>query len=194
MTALIEHLEHYLGPIVHGWKRDFRARDVPFQVAEFALGPVAECSTFSTIGLSKFPLKSRQTGRAIRHELVMLSRRGSELPGIPGILQQVGTEAIRTQSAYLRGDVIGPRGPIVEGSQLEALYVTMPSYFPDGFATCKAIGLGTVLFVWLVPITRDEGLFAREAGWSSFEDHLVSEDPDILDPRRPGLRLAGKVN
>jgi hypothetical protein len=111
----------------------------------------------------------------------MLARADGVPLNLPSILQQVAVEAVRRGLAYLRGDVLGPRGLLFSGTTLEALYVSIPVYFPDAFATARTEKLGEVIFAWLIPITRSESDYVFSNGWHRFEEKLVLEDPDLLD-------------
>src|SRR5262249_44332691 len=145
--ALITHLEAHLGQIQGGWQRDPDKRKLLFQIVRFAHGPVPGTKALTTLGLSNHPLKSRVSEKIIRCELVMLVRNGSK--SLPGILQQVAMEMLQSRFAVLRGDVLGPRGPLVDGSKMQALYASNPVYFPETFAACRSESLGTIIFIWL---------------------------------------------
>lgn len=95
---------------------------------------------------------------------------------------------LKTHQALLRGSVIGPAGALVPGSELTALYVTMPSYFPVDFATYPSDD-GDIAIAWLVPITSNEANFVAKYGWDPFEDALVEQDPDLVDFHRPEMEL-----
>ncbi len=182
--SLPQHLEKYLGTIRSGWSQDADGRKVPFSVVDFAQGPRPKTVTFSTLGLSKTPLHSRTTGKTIHHELVIALPESMRQGPVPGILQQVGQGLIADGHALLRGDVIGPRGPLFSDSpKMEALYASPPVYFPDGFATYHDEDRD-IVFVWLIPIARAEAEFIRTLGWNRFEDELVRANPDLTDPGR----------
>jgi Suppressor of fused protein (SUFU) len=186
VPSIITHLEKYCGPIVSGWSCDPDGARMPFQIVRMERGPIAETITHSTLGLGKIPLKSRSSQKVIRQELVMLSRSTATPQNLPALLQQLGTKALQREYAYLRGDVIGPRGHLLSNSTVTALYVSVPVYFPEEFANVEAED-GTVIFAWLVPITDQEARFVSETGWDEFEAKLEQEDPDLLDFRRHSL-------
>jgi hypothetical protein len=170
---VIEHLECHCGPIVEGWTSDADGNDAPFQIVKMRGGPIDGSIAFSTLGLSNIPLRSPapKSSKLIRHELVMLARH--EVPAnLPAVLQQVAAEAIGNGLAYLRGDVLGPRGLLFHGTTLEALYVSMPVYFGDAFASVRTEKLGEVIFAWLIPITRSEANYVVSNGWDRFEEKL----------------------
>lgn len=186
MKNLIEHLESHLGQIDVGWK-DSDGTAWPFQVLRFLGGPIANTVTYSTLGLSDTALPSPVSGKQVRHELLFMARPAFCDRNIPAILHQVGMEAITSRRAYLRGDVIGPRGALISGTDMEALYVSLPVYLPDSFATYKSPEGISCIFAWLVPITSQEAAFAKTKGWETFEDRLASVDPDLLDLRRKSI-------
>ncbi|GAA1662735.1 suppressor of fused domain protein [Fodinicola feengrottensis] len=182
---LTSHYERFLGAIDAGWRADADGRSVPFQVARYS-GVIAGGTAFTTLGLSGWELKSRSSEKTIRLELMMLVGSTLQSNTIPGLLQQVGLETIESNSALLRGDVIGPRGKLFAGSNMDALYVAAPVYLPDEFAICETEA-GPTVTCWVVPISHDEAHFVIQEGWSRFEDRLVELNPDLVDVMRPSL-------
>ncbi|CAM4210760.1 hypothetical protein PAEN110709_01745 [Paenibacillus endophyticus] len=91
---------------------------------------------------------------------------------------------MRSQIAYLRGDIIGPFGTLFEGTELVALYVTTPVYFPDSFHTYDTTNDISIVQAWLVPITLNEASYVKENGWEAFEDKLEELDPDLKNYKR----------
>jgi hypothetical protein len=187
MTGVIEHLESFCGPIVEGWRLDPDGKQMPFQVVRLERGHIAGTVAFSTLGLSNYPLRSATSPQVIRHELLMLARRDSASSNLPAVLHQVGAEALARESAYLRGEIIGPRGMLFTGSALEALFVSAPVYFPKEFFGTSTQKIGRVIFAWLVPITTKEAGFVTTNGWSKFEDLLSQRQPDLLDYQRHSI-------
>ncbi|GAB3938473.1 hypothetical protein GCM10029976_053010 [Kribbella albertanoniae] len=162
---------------------------MPFQIARFSGGSDAGSVGYATLGLSRYPLLSPTSGRTIRQELLMLVPAESVAADrVASLLLQVGSMALARQRPLLRGNVIGPAGAIVPTSVLTALYVTMPVYFADEFATFAGAD-GDVLVAWLVPITTGEADFIADRGWDAFEDQLVEQDPDLVDFHRSGIKL-----
>lgn len=181
---LVRHLEAHLGTILHGWSLDADGDTVPFQVVELSDGKEPSVHTYSTLGLSNHPLQSRVSNKEIRCELVMVARNGSD--AIPGVLQQVGRGLIQEGHALLRGDVIGPRNPLISGSSMSALYASIPVYFPNSFATCDS-AQGPIVFIWLIPIAQKEASYIQENGWNAFEKLLVNCDLDLSDLFRDSI-------
>lgn len=185
--GLPDHLERFLGTIRSGWTKDAEGRKMPFSVAEFSNGPRSNTVTFSTLGLSKVPLHAVTALTHVYEELVIVVPDSLRVGPVPGILQQIGQEAISRGRAVLRGDMIGPRGPLFSpDSQMEAFYAANPLCFPDEFASYRE-GDREVVLLWLMPISRNEAEFVRAHGWSRFEDELVKAELDLTDLRRRTL-------
>ena len=188
---IVSHFETHLGPMMGGWERGADGKKVPFTVVRFDSTPFKGCSAFATIGLSKYPLHSSTSTNVIRQELFMIVRDSTTL-GIPSLLQTIGCHLIDDCKALLRGEVVGPRGPLWNGSKLEAVYATIPTYLPDEFAACDLEDGSRCAIAWLIPVTRKESAFIRSHGWDAFEAILVQEDPDLLAPNRDDMaRICG---
>jgi hypothetical protein len=183
---VISHIEKFCGPIVQGWSCDADGNKMPFQIIQMQGGPIAATTTYATLGLGKIPLRARNADRVIRQELVILSRSNAIPENLPVLLQDVAMEAVQRNYAYARGEVIGPRGPLFQGSSVAALYVAIPVYFPQEFSTVE-YDVGRAIFAWLVPITDQEASLINEIGWGRFETRLASQDPDLLDFRRASI-------
>ena len=183
---LISHIEKFCGPIVGGWPNDADGNKMPFQIVQMQGGPIAGTTTYATLGLGKIPLRAHASDQVIRHELVMLARSDSVPENLPALLQQVAMEALQRNHAYLRGEVIRPRGSLFSGSTVTALYVAIPVYFPQEFRSVEC-DVGRAIFAWLVPISDEEVSVIDEIGWGEFETMLASQDPDLLDFRRASI-------
>jgi hypothetical protein len=177
-------MESYLGRIDVGWSVDGEGGRLNFQVVRFS-ADVAGGIPFSTLGVSRYRLKS-PSANVIRQELLMLVPRSLGDGPVPSILRQVGEDVIKSGTALLRGDVIGPKGKVFDRSTMEALYVASPVYLPDGFAVCQTSD-DPVVMTWLVPITHAEAHFIFANGWSKFEDYLVEFDPDLVNIYRESI-------
>jgi Suppressor of fused protein (SUFU) len=71
---------------------------------------------------------------------------------------------------------------------MEALYVTLPVYFPNEFFTSEEES-HTVVIAWLVPISASEAHYIVHHGWADFEDRLAEQDPDLTDFGRQPILL-----
>ncbi|GAA2114870.1 suppressor of fused domain protein [Actinomadura alba] len=189
---LIDHLESRLGRIMHGWSYNPDGRPMPFRVAECSGGELPNVNTYVTVGLSETHLPSRVSDKSIHQEL-MISVPSDQADGpYPALLQQIGCHLIREESALLRGDVVGPYGPILEGSPLEAFYASLPVHHDNDFAVVEPDEEGrafAIALTWLIPISRSEADYVAKLGWDAFESELEHKQPDLLDPRRAEMAL-----
>lgn len=189
--GLIEHLERHCGPIVGGLAGDVEGSKAPFQVVQMLRAPMQGAAVLSTLGLSNHALHTA-TGKKLRIELVMLHRELDRATNLPGVMQQIGAEVLRSHHGPSRGDVFGPRGPLRPAATVEALYVASPVYFPESFHFYVPDGAtAPIVIAWLVPITPAEVRFVRQTGWSQFEKELAKQNPDLLDFRRGSIALPG---
>jgi hypothetical protein len=184
--TIIEHLERFLGEIEVGWSRNADGEKMPFQVVRFDHGDRPDTVAFSTLGLSRHALHNWSTGQEVRQELMVIVPRSMSDAPVPALLQQVGEEALSDHHAYLRGQVIGPRGQLFN-TAMEALLVSAPVYLPDEFATCSDEIGNLVVIAWLVPISRQEAEYVGHTGLREFEDRLLEAQPDLTDPFRASL-------
>ncbi|KGP90300.1 hypothetical protein N780_05985 [Pontibacillus chungwhensis BH030062] len=187
MNKFINFLENHLGEIECGWSKNEDDEELPFQVVKYGNGPFEGTVTYSTLGLSNFPFVSYMSEKEIHQELIFVADSSIGDINIPSLLQQVGLMIFQKNRALLRGDVIGPYGSLFNNSKLEALYSTMPVYFPDDFHSYSVNEDITIVMTWLIPITSKEALFVEENGWSSFEDKLEDLDPDLIDFNRESI-------
>jgi len=185
--ALMKHIEDHLGPILAGWTTDPDGNKQPFQIV-ICNSPVAGAKVLLTLGLSSKPLWTEAQGLR-RQEMLMMFRETDKPRSLPVVLQELALQAWSRDQAFALGDVIGPRGPIVEGGTVSAFFVAPPAYLPESFAFVRGIGpvRATVLFGWLVPIAETEAAFVRANGAEAFEDELMSSSPDLLDFRRASI-------
>jgi hypothetical protein len=175
-----KHLEHHLGPIKRGWSSASGPEDI--QVCCFPGQPDASASTYATLGLSHHVLKMKDA-REVRQELVMSFHTEHAPEALPSLLFHVAERMIREHAALLRGEVISLGHPVVPGTEMTALYASLPVLLPDDFATFSGTSPTTV-FVWLFPILPAEARYIADHGWSAFEDALEQRSPDLLDPHR----------
>jgi hypothetical protein len=184
--SLPRHLENYLGEIEAGWQEHSAGGAMSFQTARFPKGSGPGTVSFATLGLShhQLPGKTKQ----IRQEFLMIVQESLEHHPVARIMQNVGEGVLGAHRALLRGDVVDFGSPLFRGSEMEALYVAIPVYFPDEFSVFKEDGKSIVI-AWLVPIYRNEVNYIRANGWPAFEGCLVENDPDLTDVYRPPLPI-----
>lgn len=180
MRDLVEHLEYYLGDIVSGYSKDEEHRKLPFQIARFENAP-PDTVTLVTLGFSAARLAIGLSARHVRQEYLMTVSAGWDSGNLPAVLHQVAMEAYAKGAAFVRGQVIGPRGILIAGTAIEALYVTLPVYFPEEFHVFKPEEGEPIVLAWLVPITAAEARYVERSGCEAFEDLLSELDPDLRD-------------
>lgn len=184
-TAFIDHIEKYLGAIQHGWKTSPDGEPMKFQVIECLGGELAQARVFSTLGLSDFPLRSAASDKLIRHELLIAVPDSFEHRNIPAVLQQLASDVLKRESAYLRGEVVERNNPIFSGKPFHAFYAAIPIILPEKFGTFLFGGGDQAVFVWMVPITKLEASYVRSKGWSKFEALMEGHKADLVDLDRP---------
>ncbi len=180
---ILSHLERHLGTMAGGISGE--TTGLPIPIGCFDQLPLRGSVAYATLGLSHHRLDGAgRDGQDVRMELLAMLNTGPRARLFPAIVVDVVSEMLTSHRALLRGEVIGPRGALWPGSQLEALYVTAPVYLDDSFAKV-ALGDGTdCIIAWLVPISTREAAFVGTHGWRRFEELLATEDPDLLDPDR----------
>ncbi|GAA0794045.1 suppressor of fused domain protein [Spirilliplanes yamanashiensis] len=185
MSDLVVHLESYLGPIVAGSGGGERTPE-GVQVLRYGPDrPFDGALTLTTLGLSNHHLA--QPGGAGLHQELVLHLPAADPPrNAAAVLFQVAGQLVRSGRGLLRGEVLGPHGPVFGTGTVTALYAAAPGYVPDGFGVCR-MPARTVVLTWLVPITAAEAAFVAARGWQAFERALVAEDPDLTDLGRASL-------
>jgi Suppressor of fused protein (SUFU) len=174
-SSLISHMETFLGSIECGWKVEDALH--AFQIVKCSLGSeVALC----TLGLSDFPLVSRASGKRIRHELLFLFKE-TEPKNSPTLLQELALSATSHNSAFLQGEVISRSGVAFAGTKFTSFCAISPAILPDEFAVFSDYQLGSIVFVWMVPITANEAAYVREHGWSRLESIFIDKGIDLTD-------------
>ncbi|MFE2424084.1 suppressor of fused domain protein [Streptomyces hokutonensis] len=134
----------------------------------------------TTSSCTRQPAEGRRRARFALPSRVASAARSSAAGSVAGQLVASG-------QAIMRGDVVPLPAPL-PGGLMTSLYAGLPVYFDDDFSVTVENG-SDVAIVWLIPITAEETAFIREKGWEAFEEALVRQDPDLLDPDRPQLDL-----
>ena len=188
MTELIAHLESHLGAISGGTNGD-ESTPEGLQVAWFGANrPYTGVTTIATLGLSRHHL-AQSGSKGLHQELLMHLPMASQPRNAAGLLLQVAAELLLRGRGLLRGEVIGPRGPLIGSGQMTALNAAAPGYLPPGFDICDT-GTITIVMTWLIPITATEAHYVHTQGWPAFEETLAAEDPDLADLSRSPVTAA----
>jgi hypothetical protein len=179
---MIRHLESHLGKIYSGWQDN---SDNKLQVVLFKNQPQFGISTYSTLGLSDFILDLKGE-KKVRQEFIFSIYERYESPIIAQHLTSFSEGVIKTGKGLLRGEVIGPGKPFINGSQLVGLYASSPAFFEDSFHIYEGMN-PPVVFVWLMPLLLNEIHFVRNNGWNEFETILETKDCDFWDINRDSI-------
>lgn len=180
--AVFDHLESWLGPMADAESAFAEEAEREFKIVRFEGQPVRAALTYVTLGVSQIPLLVPD-GTKVRQELLFTCYAHHAARRPQDLLHVIAGDLLRDGRALLRGQVLGPAGPLFPGSRVEALYGGVPVYFDEGFHALETTEPPTDL-VWLIPISQTEADFVAANGWSRFEDTLVETDPDLLDIER----------
>lgn len=186
-ATLVQHIELLFGIIQAGFNVPADLPKTPgVQYVTCKGGTVPNVTVLSTLGLSRHELVSSGSGKSVRQELFVMFREGQENGITAGLLHQIAKDTLESNRAILRGDYVRRSGSLISGTNLVALYVTLPIYYPPEMWTCPT-DEGEVVLCWMLPITEAEFRFLREQGWSKFEDRLNDAQFDLFDLHRPSL-------
>lgn len=188
VRGLVQHFESVLGPVRSGWLAAPTGEPLPFQVVRYTRGPDVGSTAYSSLGLSRHPLTA-EDGTAVRQEVLVLATKSLPVEYVLSTMQEVTAAMLRTGRPLRQGDVLGPGETHLLHSEMAAVYVALPVYFDDTFATYTTDEGGTVEVMWLVPVSEAEAQFVRGHGWESFEDLLLAQDPDLVDVFRAPMVL-----
>ena len=179
LDSLPEHYERYLGMISHGWMD--RISETKVSIVSFMGRPEPNVTTFATLGLSRSILNLREDHK-IRQELLVSANDTFLQTAIAAFLLSIAEDLIKRGQALLRGEVIGPGKPVIDGAATTAVYVANPSPFDKLLTEFPSVP--PTVFAYLVPITSTEAALVREHGWDWFENALEKQNPDIWDLAR----------
>jgi len=182
LSTLPDMLENVFGRILHGWSRDPEGRAMPFQVVEFA-HPSGE-RTFATLGLSRVEL-CRSSCDCVQREELFIRVRPESLMAIPAILQDLGLETIRRGLGHSHGQIIGPRGPLAEGSQCTALMCLVNDVGSTNPLVVTPDEGCPITLCRVLPITDAEIALVRDHGMAKFDAVLRTTPVDLTDLSRP---------
>ncbi|GAA3058303.1 suppressor of fused domain protein [Kitasatospora albolonga] len=191
MSGIVNHLESRLGPMGGGWSVNLGDASGKLTVCSFYGGNISGVTSFSTVGLSNFPLrdlKDPEDDRDYHIEIIgcQYAPQGDYGP-FPGSLEGVASQLISSGDLLRRGDIVDLPGPMAPGSEMVALYAAMPVYFDPDFSSVHLEDGRGVAIVWMIPIGAAEVEFVRTYGWEEFEARLTMQDPDLLDLGRPQI-------
>jgi hypothetical protein len=183
LRALRRHYEQFL-------KRPLSALKIPvpgageFMVEAYADVPVPGAVTYVTMGMSALQ------GSGPRQELLLSVWKAAAVDEVARLVGAVALLALKPGEPPLdRGNVLGPAGPLVAGTSMDALYICLPIYFPADFKRVLLSDDEGIDVLWLIPVHTAEVTWIAQHGFSAFEAALGPLEPDLLDLRRPPLHL-----
>jgi hypothetical protein len=182
--GFIEHLERHLGVIADG-SAVVSEVDPSLRIARFPDQPGRGATTWTTVGLSKHALHQAK-GPELRIELLGCAWSTFDESGLDALLMILAEDILQSHHAPAQGSVVGPNGPIVDGSELEGFVFLEPGYHPDDLQVFEH-PTEEVFVIWAVPVTAAELEFIAANGWPVFRDKLIEIDPDLLDLHRESM-------
>ncbi|WP_185247219.1 suppressor of fused domain protein [Chryseobacterium bernardetii] len=183
---LIEHIEKYLGAITSGESvnNDEFGKLI---FCKFQNQPNNNITTYLTLGLSDHILNLKEKKWA-RMELLAGVYSSQENSKMNDLLLYISDRMLRTHNAILRGQAIGIPDNIFDNKGLKSVYVSIPVFFEDGFATFEETTPATI-FAWIFPLYENERDFINKNGWNKFEDELEVADCDFWNLNRKPLDI-----
>jgi hypothetical protein len=112
----------------------------------------------------------------------MWSRFGSS--NAPAMLDYLGRNAASSHRAYVWGEWDSFDSPIIEGSKMTAIYITVAVGFPESFRFTEKLYPEPLLFVRVIPLTDAEARFREREGPEALETMLDKRGVDLLDLAR----------
>jgi hypothetical protein len=137
-------------------------------------------TVFVTGGLSAIALKQETKSEPISQELLFACL-GDHRRDVLALLAIIAEQVARRGTALERGEVLGPAGPVVQGSSLTAFVATLPVFVPDEAVFFP--GDPATVVVWLLPLSTSEAQLARKLGPDRFEQLLtrMAATADLYD-------------
>lgn len=178
---LPSHLENYLGLILRGWNTPPEA-DYSYTVAEFETWPDVGIKSYCTLGVSHHIL-GMPDNRSVRQEFLICSSQPELAGDIAGFLLRFSDMVLAKHQAILKGEVIGPRQPILAGCPMGGIYATSPEIFPEALHLYDAMSPHVVI-TWLIPVHNSEIAHIESHSSDAFEALLVEQDPKLWDLAR----------
>lgn len=178
-TEVDRHVQRFLGPPRTSYVEDFGTHGT-IEISLYPDQPWEGAVTLVSSGLAAHG--------GIGQELLFSVWERQLDEGVLALFSALLLHRLQRHAPLAAGEVLPPAGPIVDGSPLEAFYVTQPTYFPEELGAVRLDG-SMLRLRWMIP------LYPQEAGWIArhgddpWEDLLVAQDPDLLDLHRPPVRL-----
>jgi hypothetical protein len=182
MTSMRDHVRDWLGRPIRLRKVNLGTRGI-IDLVRVDNAPCEGATTIATDGLREL------VDHPLNEELVMACWADGPVEQLSLVLEFIARQLADGRDALLYGDVLGPAGPLVPGTAMDAIYVCEPTYYPPGFAKFTSGQRREIRTRWLVPIYHEEAHLVVERGRQTFEDLLAQRDPDLLTLDRPSVAL-----
>ena len=176
-----DHIEKYLGTITKGWS--LKDGNNGIQVLEFKDELETGVYTYTTLGLSNKILTLGD--KNVRQELIFAAYNLFDKGEIASFLLTFASHIKDTGKGLLRGECVEGK-PLIAGVKATGIYSSNPVFWQDGFYAYEESSPPTI-FVWLMPIMKDEATYIKEAGWSAFEDLLETAQCDFWNLNRDSI-------
>lgn len=186
---VIKHLEKYLGTITEG-ESVANENYGKLIFLKFANRPFENITTYVSLGLSNHILHIKE-GKEVRMEILASIYTEQESNCINDLLLYVSNKMLKTHKAILRGQVLEIPENILGNNLFTSVYVSIPIFFEEGFATIKTSNPDTI-FAWIFPLYKSEADFISRKGWDAFEDLLEKNDCDFWSLGRPQIDFPTK--
>ncbi|MBI3653227.1 MAG: suppressor of fused domain protein [Acidobacteria bacterium] len=178
------HYRHFLGAPRYVNKLTF-FNGSPFEIMEYWDTSCTDAVVLVTVGLSDFSEESIADPRlTLNQELVFICYENFYSQELVKLLGSIARETKASGSPLSKGNILGPAGPILTTTTMEAFYISIPFYLEQGFHRLQD-GCIEIEFIWLVPIYRAEAEGITNHNTDEFEALLENQDPNLLDLSRP---------
>ena len=177
-------IEQRLGKISQAWK--FGLGTSHYHICEFENQIFHNIRFHGTIGFSEQSLLTKDGKKETYQEFVVGVDKNDDSKWIPAVLEQICSSLTQQNSPVLRGDILGPHGPLHSSTTLTAFYATYP-FFLDEHLHVLNVNLKQRILVWLIPIYDTEVRFIEKNGWQTFEDILEQNIGSLTQMDRHAL-------
>lgn len=169
---VIKHLETHIGKIEKGYIDQERQNRI--SVSTFSDQPFNDLKTYSTLGLNRYNL-----GYKSFFELLFVCHKSYNAEKTSSFLSHFADYLINNRYYLLRGDVIPLPRKIIDSSDMDCLYISLPFYFDTDIQVLHTEDRN-IVFPLLIPIYSSEAKIIEQKGWDSFEDFLSKIEADNL--------------
>jgi hypothetical protein len=183
MTSMEAHLTSWLGEPTAVRQVSLGTQSESVSLLRIDDSPWDGATTLATAGLADLG------GHRLHEELLVACWSDGPVNALASVVEFLVRQLTAGREPLLYGDVVGPAGPLVPGTSMDAIYVCEPTYYPSGFARFVSPEGCVIRTRWLVPIYASEAQVVGDKGAGALEDMLVEQDPDLLSLQRGPVAL-----